>query len=169
MTYLWKCKITKMNKYISAITLLMAISFSAYAQKTSNVKSISYLSMQRTACFGRCPTYMVEIYKNGLVRYTGRQFTEYTGVYERNLGSKKVAPLLKEFASYRVDTCKELYENNIPDLPGLIYNFKIDGKETKIYNAGFGPKYLDYLGMQVDKLVKPTKSWKKVRDLKPEE
>ncbi len=166
MNYLWLRKINKMNKHIYGIAILLSISFMACAQMNlSGSKTISYMRYERTACFGRCPTYMVEVYKNGIVRYTGRQFTEYTGVYEKNIGSKKAQSILKQYTAKRIDTCREVYDNNIPDLPGLMYGFKIGNKEKTIANAGFGPKYLEALAVDVDKIAKPDKTWKKIKSL----
>lgn len=156
-----------MKKYISVIAAILVVAFSACAKKASKTPSITYVKMERTACFGRCPAYMVEIYKNGLIRYTGRQFTEYTGVYESNIGSKEATKLLKKFADNRVDTCREVYDNNIPDAPGLYYGFKINGKDKTIANAPFGPKYLSLLASEIDKHAKPGVGWKKINDLTP--
>lgn len=168
MTYLWLRKLMKMNKYIYVIVASITIAFSACAQKATNsTKTISYLSMERTACFGRCPSYMVEIYKNGLVRYTGRQFTTYLGVYERNIGTTKAKKILNEYAVRKVDTCKDVYENYIADLPGLMYSFVINGKKKEVINAGFGPKYFEMLSQDIDKIAQPGVGWKKVADLTP--
>jgi hypothetical protein len=159
-----------MNKYFSGIVLLIVLAFSACAQKNINgAKTISYMRYERTACFGRCPAYMVEVYKNGTIRYTGRQFTEYTGVYERNIGTKKAQSILKKYATTRVDTCKEMYENNIPDMPGLMYVFTIGGKNKEILNAGFGPRFLETFAGEVDQIAKPGIGWKKIKDIKPTE
>ncbi len=155
-----------MKKYVSVIAVFIALALSACAQKsTTTTKTISYMSMQRTACFGQCPMYMVEIYKNGLVRYTGRKFVKYEGVYERNIGSKKAQSLLKEFSKYRVDTCKDMYESNIADMPGLMFQFTINGKNKEIVNGHFGPQFLEELAGKLDKekAIQPTSTWKKVK------
>ncbi len=156
-----------MKKYISVIAAILIVTISACAKKASKTPSITYVKIERTACFGRCPAYMVEIYKNGLIRYTGRQFTEYTGVYESNIGSKEATKLLKKFADNRVDTCREVYDNNIPDAPGLYYGFKINGVEKNIANASFGPKFLGNLANEIDNHAKPGIGWKKISDLTP--
>lgn len=155
-----------MKKYISVLAAVIIVVLSACAQKkAAKSPAFSYIKMERTACFGRCPSYMVEVYKNGLVRYTGRQFTDNLGVYEYNIGTQKAQNLFKQFTQKRADTCKEFYDNNIPDLPGLHYGFIINGKERKISNAGFGPKYLETLSQEVDKVAKPGIGWKKISDL----
>jgi hypothetical protein len=168
-----------MKRYVSAFAVAsLALMFTACAQQkkttggtakttktTKAIVGVSYISMERTSCFGRCPSYQVEIFRNGIVRYTGRQFTEYTGVYEREIEPKDAQKLMKEFTNYRVDTCKDVYENMIADIPGIIYGFTIDGKEKKIHNAHFGPKYLQVMANKIDAVAKPGIGWRKVGDL----
>lgn len=144
------------------------------AGKTATTKvsktapSISYMSMERTACFGKCPTYTVEVYNTGLVRYTSRMFTEYEGVYEKNVGATHAQSLLSQFSQNRIDTCSERYDSYIQDLPGIIYVFKYGKTTKKIMNAEFGPDYLQKLSKQVDELAKVDNTWKKIAD-KPAE
>lgn len=127
-------------------------------------KNISYVRMQRSACFGRCPVYWVEVYKNGLVRYSGHRFTDHQGVYEKNIGAANAAALFRTFGQYRVDTCKSNYEMLISDVPGLYYKFMMGKKTKRINNANFGPAFLKDLSKSVDSLAMVDGSWKKVAD-----
>jgi hypothetical protein len=40
---------------------------------------ITYLKLERTPCFGKCPTYSVEFLKTGQVIYTGKKNTKMLG------------------------------------------------------------------------------------------
>jgi hypothetical protein len=126
--------------------------------------TVSYMSMERTACFGKCPTYTVEIYNTGLIRYTSRMFTEHEGVYEKNVGAAQTQSLLSQYSQNRIDTCSDRYESYIQDLPGIIYVFKYGKTTKKIMNAEFGPEYLKKLSLKVDELAKVDNTWKKVAD-----
>lgn len=148
-----------MRKLAISLTVLLSISLMACAQK-----KISYVRMNRTACFGRCPVYSVELYKNGLVRYSGQMFTDHQGVYETNIGSKNAANLLKRFSMYRIDTCKSLYENRIADIPGIYYIYKYGSTTKKINNAHFGPEFLRTLATSMDSVAQVNNNWKKVAD-----
>ncbi len=129
---------------------------------------LSYLKMHRSGCFGRCPTYSIEVFENGLVRFTGIRFIADTGIFEKNFTSTKVQELLTSFEKYRVDTLKPAYENRIVDLPGIEYLFTINNKQTHVNNAHFGPSYLRTLARNVDDFVliegtiRMDNSWKKV-------
>ena len=179
-------KYKKMKKQLTVFTaLLLVIAISACAQqkktttttKTTSSKTtktkvsksapvISYMSMDRTACFGKCPSYKLEVYNTGLVRYTSIMFTEYEGVYEKNVGAIKTTALLSHFSKNSVDTCSETYQNSIPDVPGLIYSFKYGSTTKKIFNAHFGPDYLKDMAAKVDEIGKVDGTWKKVADKK---
>ena len=155
------------------IVLIASLFFTACtAQKKtgeSEVKipipsDIQYLKMHRSACFGRCPTYSIEVYKNGLVRFTGIKFTQPIGIYEKNMGSVKVQNLFSEFSVKKVDTCKDVYDLHIADLPGIYYTFEYPNKTKKINNAHFGPQFLKDLANEVDSIGQVNGTWKKISD-----
>ncbi|WP_276134652.1 DUF6438 domain-containing protein [Polluticoccus soli] len=169
-----------MKKNILAIGALLVIVLTACAQQKKNTsstttqttisnkqaKQLNYVGMERTACFGRCPAYLIELYPDGLVRYTSRNFTEYEGVYEKNIGAQKTQEIITDFKNYRVDTCRNNYEAYIQDLPGIIYTFKFGTTEKRITHADFGPGYLKTMADKIDKIGLPDKSWKKTGEVK---
>lgn len=171
------------------ITALSAIAFSACSQQkkvtsststaggtttttttttstsTTAVGKTTYVKMERTPCFGRCPHYNLEFWDNGLVRYTGINSTDMQGTYEKNMDAKKIKTFLKQLDTYRVDTCQAEYEPLVTDVPGL--NFTISrGEETnKIRYANFGPGFLGVLATEMDNMATPDKTWKKVNNI----
>jgi hypothetical protein len=158
------------------VALLIVVMTACAQQKKSTAKksatganvanTLSYVGMERTACFGRCPAYLVELFPDGKVRYTSHSFTEYEGIYEKNMGSAKTQEIIAEFKKLRVDTCKEDYDALIQDLPGLVYHFKFGSKEKKVYNANFGPTYFKTMADKIDQFGLPDKTWKKVGEVK---
>ncbi len=164
-----------MKTRLSFLFAFALIVFTACAHQKKNSKNtetkteINAVTMHRSTCFGRCPDYTLVLHKDGLVRYTGKRFTEMTGVYEKNVGEKKVAELFKLFGDYNVDTCKREYPMLISDLPGL--DFTIDRTNTTqtIRNAHFGPYYLKEIAGIIDREIKPDASWTKISDGTKEE
>jgi hypothetical protein len=125
--------------------------------------------MTRGACFGRCPEYTVTIHSDGLAEYVSKRNATPAGSFQKNIGSDKAKKLLKEFMSYRADTCADRYEVKIADLPGLDFKLMINGKMKPIYNANFGPAYLTALSNEIDGLCKIDASWTKVAEEKKED
>lgn len=126
--------------------------------------ALNYISMQRTACFGKCPAYYIELYPDGLVRYHGQMFTTYEGTYEKNIGTAKTNAIFASFKKYQVDTCREDYNKYIQDLSNINYRFKFGSKEVKILHADFGPAYFKEMATKIDAVGQPDKSWKKTAD-----
>lgn len=75
--------------------------------------------MHRTACFGKCPTYSLDINKNGSVTYTSVRFTKFEGIYTKKFPIDKVKNIFLQINLLKLDTCKNEYEQMIADLPGL--------------------------------------------------
>ncbi len=135
-------------------------------ENTANqsTNDISYIFMHRSVCFGQCPDYMLELYKNGLVRYTGRNFVEPVGIYEKKFPQSTIQNIFDAFHAKRVDTTRETYERIIADLPGLSYRIEYGSREKKIYNAHFGPEFLKELATMIDSTIRIDKSWTKISD-----
>lgn len=158
---------------LTIIAILAIIPLAGAMHKNTRKKTkatapnLEFISMHRTACFGRCPDYVIEVYSNGLVKYIGINFVNDSGVYQKNIGTAAVNKLFSEFKQYRVDTCKEVYNNMIPDLPGLAYQLKYASDKTQdIRNAHFGPTFLKELAHSVDEAGKVDKTWKYIGPFK---
>jgi hypothetical protein len=135
---------------------------------TASTKGLTSVSMRRGACFGRCPEYVLTINSNGMAEYKGIRSVEMVGVYQKDIGTDKTGAILKEFMDWRVDTCAELYRARMADLPGLSYEFTINGKKKSIGNANFGPRYLISMSEEIDRVATPDKTWKKISSTIPE-
>jgi hypothetical protein len=144
------------NLLILACILLMG---TVYAQK----KSINKVSMHRTACFGKCPTYSLEINKNGNVTYTSIRFTKFEGIYTKKFSIDKVKNIFLQINLLKLDTCQNEYEQIIADLPGLNFNIDYTNAKKQIVNAHFGPKFLKRLAMNIDKEFSIDSTWKKIK------
>lgn len=134
-------------------------------KKKAQKNEIVSVSMSRTVCFGFCPDYTIEMNKDGSTIYTAKRFNEDTGIFRKNIGAKTAQDIFAQFTAYRVDTCSEIYENRIPDLPGINYTIKYKNRTQEIVHANFGPAFLAELAKSMDAVGKKTdkadKTWKK--------
>lgn len=166
-----------MKKNLLSFIVVVAVIFSACAQQkkttkskvltTSNANSaIQFLAMERTPCFGTCPAYRLEINKDGMVKFISWSNTEYEGTYAKKFDPAKVAALYKKFESYNVDTCAEVYESLIQDVPGINFYFNYKNREQKVINAHFGPGYFIQLALDTDSFSRVDHTWTKLADQK---
>ncbi len=121
--------------------------------------NITYIKMQRTACFGRCPEYTAEIFKNGNIVYTGKRNVDRIGKYTGKVSANAMAKFLKQVSKYKVSTCKSVYKALASDLPRLNFTFVSNGKTKSIKNGESGPAYLNTIGKLTDSLLN-TVTWK---------
>ena len=156
-----------MKKLFFGISAILLIAATAQAQhKIKAGTSYSYVSMERTTCFGTCPNYKIEISSNGHIKYTGRAFAKPQGTYEKKVSKKIIASIFDEMRKYNIDTCSEMYPMKIADLPGIIYYFKSGSTTKHIQNAQFGPVFLKEIADDMDSIGKPGKGWKKTASYK---
>lgn len=160
------------RKLVGLLTVVIVIFSACAAQKNgSSTNSLSYLQMWRTSCFGQCPSYKIEVFDDGLVRYSGSHFTEI-GVFEKNISAAAAKKILAGYKAKQVDTLRDKYDMPIQDLPGIQYTFKYDNTIKQVYNAEFGPQFLREMANELDKLVNKEEggaprmddSWKKISD-----
>lgn len=156
-------------KKLTLVILLFLVAANAIAhtakknrKKQKITNAIVSVGIHRTVCYGRCPDYIIDINKDGTATFTANRFNEDTGIFKKNITKARAQEVIDMFVKYRVDTCKEMYENRIPDLPGL--NIFITYKKSKktIYSAAWGPEFLTEIANKIDELGKKTdNSWKK--------
>ncbi|GAA4456309.1 DUF6438 domain-containing protein [Rurimicrobium arvi] len=132
---------------------------SAAVTNKSGLKSVL---MGRSACFGTCPVYSVEVFENGMVRYIGKSHVERVGTYEK-MGSKNDAVnLFNDFAVIRPDTLHRIYKQKIADLPGFYFFISYADSVHKVLNADAGPEFLRDWAKRFDTFGNVDDSWKKV-------
>ncbi|HXS37880.1 MAG TPA: DUF6438 domain-containing protein [Flavipsychrobacter sp.] len=153
-----------MKKSFLIVIILLTVLPNVYAKhkKKHPKNSIQSILVWRTPCFGRCPTYKIEVNKNGIVTYTGIMFIKDSGVYQKNIGVVKATQIIKQFSDYKIDTCQDQYPMMIPDAPGLIFKIQYKDSTKTINNAHYGPPFLKDLAKSVDSIGKVDNSWEKI-------
>ena len=132
--------------------------------KAKPKSAIKAVNIHRTACFGKCPDYIIEIKPDGTTTYSGIRFVKETGKFTKNIGTAKAMEVINMLMEYKIDTCSNTYENRIPDLPGLIYTIQYQDSTKTIRNASFGPLFLKEIAEKMDKTgMKTGKGWKKIK------
>src|ERR1035441_2999498 len=97
-------------KKAALIVLLLIVGVSAIAKHHKNKKKqkagtdIIAVSMRRTGCYGRCPSYIIELTQSGMVKYTAIRFTTDSGIFRKNIGLIRTTEILDQVINTRVDT-----------------------------------------------------------------
>jgi hypothetical protein len=136
-------------------------------QSTTNKTKIKSVLMGRSACFGTCPSYTLEIFETGLIRYNGKSYVDKMGIYEKKISPNEAIQFITEFNAIQPDTLHYLYETKIADLPGIYYFISYQDSVKRILNADAGPRILYDWSKKFDSFAHFDASWKKQATSQP--
>jgi hypothetical protein len=128
------------------------------------------IELTRTACFGKCPDYSVEIHGDGAVVFTGRRFVAHTGVYRAHISRASVRALFAKFREADYFSLPDSYRAGATDLPTYTTSIAFDGHEKHVRDYGGNivgmPYALGELERAVDEAA-DTDRWVKAPDAPP--
>lgn len=103
------------------------------------------VSLLRTPCFGSCPSYKLEIFKDGTVKYKGTGYVKRLGFFTAKADSDFIAQIQKKAESINYMKLNSKYpigDIEIADIPQTISYIRF-GNDGKMINNNFdAPKEL---------------------------
>jgi hypothetical protein len=120
------------------------------------------IGLTRTACYGWCPVYRLEIAGDGTVTWFGERFVEAKGARSVKISVEKVRALYDAFAKADFFWTFDDYRAPITDLPTQIISISFDGHAKTLEDYAGGrvgmPKAIDDLEAAVDEAA-GAKAW----------
>lgn len=109
---------------------------------TSSLGSIEdyVISLDRSECYGTCPSYVVEVNGKGEVTFTGRKFVSFIGTRKYTVPVGDVRGLIDDLYRLRIHTAERDYRARVTDHP--TYTITIKGKD-------FQKEIIDYVGLEI--------------------
>jgi len=145
-----------------AACLALAVIAPTLARADSSVPSAAggspvMVTLERTACYGRCPIYKVTVLRDGTVRWEGERFVKTTGKATAKLPATAMSELAKAFARAGFFALQDKYERyDVTDNPSAIVSFD-DGARKKTIRHYYGdtsaPKGLYELEERIDQIA----------------
>jgi hypothetical protein len=116
------------------------------------------ITLERSTCFGRCPSYTLRIEGNGNVSYLGRDFVAVKGAQTSQITPGAVKGLVDEF--FRIDyfALQDSFDSQITDVPHCITSLSIDGQSKRIFDRDGAPASLRALEDKIDSVAN-TSQW----------
>jgi hypothetical protein len=125
-------------------------------------KSDFYLRIERTACFGACPTDVL-IIDNTQLSYQGIRHVDRLGSYTSELTPAQLTVLRDRFDELNFFDFQDKYDAGVSDLPSTIFKATVNDSTKSVINRYMGPQELKsfeiWVFSYVDKL-----SWSPVED-----
>lgn len=133
---------------------LFIISITAYVYVQAQ---ISYVTIERTPCFGACPTYTLSIDKNGNLTFIGSNHVSKIGSYKGKVSKKEANDFFRKYNVYINSKLKNEYKDDIVDVAGLNITIVKAGKKKYIKNAQYGPSILKAMANELDRISENSK------------
>ncbi len=116
-------------KYITIVAALLMIFSCKTNKEIGTDKSFNedelIMYLAKGICFGRCPTYQLSIYGNGMAQFNGERFTDKLGKYEKQLDKQTFSNLKQAFATSNFETFEREIPSRLPDLPLITLGYKV--------------------------------------------
>ena len=148
-------------KYLGVLAIfLLCVSCQSYRKMatSSHRYEIENLIINKSPCFGACPTYKLEVTKDGKAYLDARNFlkNDLKGKYTTKLNTAHLQRLSSELNNLEFPKLKDRYgDNRITDLPATDLEIRYNGHFVKkIYDYGNqGTPALAKFYADVDSLV----------------
>jgi hypothetical protein len=89
------------------------------------------ITLQRTGCFGNCPSYKVAVSTDGIV-FEGEGFVKVPGRHTDPVHPDEVRKLAKAFVAADFYSMDSSYVASVTDLPTYVLAISIDGHEKQV-------------------------------------
>jgi hypothetical protein len=137
--------------------------------KAEKAKDSLFITLERTPCFGHCPSYKIEIYYKGYAVYHGYNYVDRIGTYWTVISRDKLKQLFDYAKEIRYFNFKESYINpSISDFPTTITSMQVRGeRKTVVDGHNETPSELIFFEKMIDDAFKDAQ-WKPLKEKKPE-
>ncbi len=153
--------IMTMQKAIGIVVLICALSLSACGGPATGPTAWqqAVITLERTACLGACPAYVVTIQGDGTVLYKGERNAAFIGARQGKVTPAAVQGLVAAFDTAGFWGLKDSYTGGPSDNPSALTTLVAGSRHKTINDYGGSPdapKVLRNLEDQIDTIVSTT-------------
>lgn len=124
---------------------------SASQATEKNIPPDTVITLERTLCYGMCPSYKLTISADGAVVFEGRRFVKKVGTAESTISQAQLRELIDRFEKISYFHLRNRYEDSgdgcegvATDHPSAITSIRINGK-TKSVRHYYGCRGVEVL------------------------
>jgi hypothetical protein len=114
-----------------------------------------FASIERTPCYGTCPTYRFKVYESGFAEYEGIRFVDSVGTFTVQVPQLRLQQLKELLHEVNYFSFQDKYiDPFITDIPHTITIVQLDGRVKRVLNGHEGtPEGLVIFERFIDGLV----------------
>lgn len=122
-----------------------------------------FFSIERTPCFGSCPTYKLTILQDGSATYVGRRFAAREGSYRGHVDAGTMGKLKAAAETNGFYGMQDKYDEPVTDLPSVIIRVHADSRDKQVIGRVGAPQSFKLLTKEVEALLGGVE-WTKVEE-----
>ncbi len=125
-------------------------------QKNRALKGISdslLFKLERTPCFGRCPTFSISVFTGGYVEYQGDRNVEKIGFYKSKMSAKEIEKLQLMVNELDIYKLKDIYDANMTDIPSTIITYQYQDNAKVVVDRANSPEKLRLFEKEVELML----------------
>lgn len=134
------------------LVLVIGGGFGIQASATAqHLPQDTLITLERTVCYGTCPSYKLTISADGSVLFEGRQFVKKVGTAESTISQEGLRELIERFQKINYFHLRNRYEDSgdgcegaVSDGPSAITSIRINGKSKSVRHY-YGCRGIDVL------------------------
>ncbi len=116
----------------------------------SNAADSLVLSIERTACFGTCKSYRIDVYRSGFAEYVGRAHVELIGRGQGRVDQAVIERLVARAESIGFARMDPVYDSPVTDLPATTIRVAANGTDHTVMGRVGAPDQFRSLANQME-------------------
>ena len=121
-----------------------------------------FFVLERTACYGTCPQYVVKIYNSGEIIYNGKRFVDKMGCFSSIISLEQISTLKTFINDVHFFSLEEKYDAPVSDLPSIITEVSINNKKHRVIDRWNGPVELKKIYQFIDQRIISIQNWEEL-------
>ncbi|MCB0400555.1 MAG: hypothetical protein KDD41_00580 [Flavobacteriales bacterium] len=117
------------------------------------IKESLFITMERTPCLGRCPSYKISIFNTGKILYEGYDFVEHQGTFQGQLSPVQLNDIRAKMDEIKIFALQNKYDSPITDIPSCLLYINDGEQKKKIYDRHGAPESLKEFEKLIDTFV----------------
>lgn len=117
-----------------------------------------HIVLERTGCFGTCPSYKIDLHGDGQVVYVGRGYVDVEGKHAYRVPTEDVAKLVESLRTKDLWSMRPAYRAHITDNPTYVVTIDLGGNvhriEDYVGEAAGMPAVVTEFENEVDKVAR---------------
>jgi hypothetical protein len=118
------------------------------------IAAADFIELQRTECYGTCPTYTVRVQGNGQVTWSGQAFVRVVGPSTASVEPEKAQALIEKARTNGFwNLCRD-YKANVTDAPTFYTTVRIAAQQKRVSDYfNMAPIWLRELEREIDEVA----------------